>query len=290
MTVIFALGLHTGRVDVTRTRAIGAELSFEVEAAATVILQVRAATSAGQVSSEWLSATLDGVPLVVTTIDADYGGLLHRVLPATGLLTVSYFSELEVPATVAAPLGRPLGSELEQLDMVRPSRYCPSDHVVGLALAEFGDIESSRDKVAAIAAWINQRVEYVAGFSDVHDSAEHTLLTGRGVCRDFAHLGILLCRALNVPARFAAVYAPGLDPMDFHAVFEAWHDGAWWAYDSTRLVPRQTLVRVATGRDATDASFATVTSGLATLVTMGVTATSGGLLPVDSHDSLIALA
>jgi transglutaminase-like putative cysteine protease len=128
------------------------------------------------------------------------------------------------------------------------------------------------------------------GFSDVHDSAEHTLLTGMGVCRDFAHLGILLCRALNVPARFASVYAPGLDPMDFHAIFEAWHDGAWWAYDATRLVPRQTLVRVATGRDAADASFATVTSGIATLVSLTVTATSDGDLPVDAHDVPLAVA
>jgi transglutaminase-like putative cysteine protease len=277
-------------VDVTRRRAIGVELTFEVEAAATVVLQVRAATSAGDVRSEWLTATLDGGPLIVTTIDADYGGTLHKLLPAPGQLTVSYFSELDVALEPVAPLGRPVGSELEQLDMIRPSRYCPSDHVVGLALAEFGELGSAGEKASAIAAWIHQRVEYVVGFSDVHDSAEHTLLTGRGVCRDFAHLGILLCRALNVPARFAAVYAPGLDPMDFHAVFEAWHDGAWWAYDSTRLVPRQALVRVATGRDATDASFATVTSGFATLVSMGVTATSGGLLPIDYHDGLVALA
>jgi transglutaminase-like putative cysteine protease len=277
-------------VDITRSRAVGAELTFEVEQPATVVLQVRAAASAGVVRSEWLTASLDSVPVAVTTIAADYGGMLYKLLPTEGLLTISYFGELDAPPGRVAPLGRPFGSELEQLDMVRPSRYCPSDHVVGLALAEFGDLDSPREKAAAIAGWINKRVEYVVGFSDVHDSAEHTLLTGRGVCRDFAHLGILLCRALNVPARFAAVYAPGLDPMDFHAVFEAWHDGAWWAYDATRLVPRQSLVRVATGRDATDASFATVTSGIATLVTMSVTATSGGDLPTDTHDALIALA
>ena len=104
------------------------------------------------------------------------------------------------------------------------------------------------------------------------------------------NLGIVLCRALGVPARFAAVYAPGLDPMDFHAVFEAWHDGAWWAYDATNLVPRQTLVRVATGRDAADTSFATVTSGIATLIGLRVTATSDGALPADTHDVPLGLA
>jgi hypothetical protein len=278
-------------VDITRTRAVGAELTFEIEQPATVVLQVRASASAGQVRDEQLTVLLDGQPLSdVTAIEADYGSRLHKILPGEGLLTVSYFSELEVAESPVAPLAWPDRADLEQLGMIRPSRYCPSDHVVGLALSEFGGLDSHRAKAMAIAAWINSRVEYVVGFSDVHDSAEHTLLTGMGVCRDFAHLGILLCRALNVPARFASVYAPGLNPMDFHAVFEAWHDGAWWAYDATRLVPRQTLVRVATGRDAADASFATVTSGIATLVNLSVTATSGGDLPIDTHQDLIAVA
>jgi transglutaminase-like putative cysteine protease len=282
--------VHSGGVDVTRTRAVGTELTFEIEQPATVVLQVRAAASAGVVRSERFDSTLDGKPVDVATIDADYGGVLHKLLPAEGLLTISYFAELDVAPGLWAPLGRPATSELEQLDMIRPSRYCPSDHVVGLALSEFGDLDSPGERVAAIAEWINARVEYVVGFSDVHDSAEHALLTGMGVCRDFAHLGILLCRALNVPARFASVYAPGLDPMDFHAIFEAWHDGQWWAYDATRLVPRQTLIRVATGRDAADASFATVTSGIATLVNISVTATSGGQLPADAHDQPLAVA
>jgi transglutaminase-like putative cysteine protease len=277
-------------VDVTRTRVVGADLAFEVEQPATVVLQLRAAASAGAVRAERLDVRLDGKPIDVVTIDADYGGVLHKLLPAAGLLTITYLTELEVAAAPVAPAGRPAGSELEQLDMIRPSRYCPSDHVVGLALSEFGHIDTAGGRAVAIADWINARLEYVVGFSDVHDSAEHALLTGRGVCRDFAHLGILLCRALNVPARFAAVYAPGLDPMDFHAIFEAWHDGAWWAYDATRLVPRQTLVRVATGRDAADASFATVISGIATLVNLTVTATSGGNLPIDQHDRPIAVA
>jgi transglutaminase-like putative cysteine protease len=283
--------MHSGLVDMERRRVVGAELTFEVEQPATLILGVRAARSAGVVASHWLSATLDGEPyLAISEIWADYGTVLDRLLPPPGLLTISYFAELDVAATPIAPLARPVGSELEQLDMIRPSRYCPSDHVVGLALSEFGDLGSPAERVAAIAAWINRRVEYVVGFSDVHDSAEHALLTGMGVCRDFAHLGILLCRALNIPARFVAVYAPGLDPMDFHAVFEAWHDGGWWAYDATRLVPRQTLVRVATGRDAADASFATVSSGIATLVSMSVSATSSGRLPVDDHETPVALA
>jgi transglutaminase-like putative cysteine protease len=278
-------------MDVTRARVIGADLTFTVEQPATVILQLRAAASAGTVVSERLAVALDGEPITgIIVVDAEYGGQLHEIRPSTGLLTVSYLAELDVPPHPRAPLFGGGSDELERQIMLRPSRYSPSDHAVGIALAEFGELKTAGARARAVAAWINQRIEYSSGTSGVNDSAEDTVLTGMGVCRDFAHLGIMLLRALNVPARFAAVYAPGLDPMDFHAVFEAWHDDQWWAYDATRLVPRQSLVRVATGRDAADTSFATVTSGVATLIEMSVTATSGGDLPIDDHDAPLAVA
>jgi hypothetical protein len=276
-------------MDITTSRTITADFGFDIEEPATVVMHVRAAKSAGIVRFELLDIASDGSPLDgITTIDGDYGGLLHVLQPEPGRLTVSYRAELEVHPHAIAPIATPC--ELELLKMARPSRYCPSDHVSGLAHSEFGEIDSPGDCAAAIASWINARISYVSGTTDVHDSAEHTLLTGQGVCRDFAHLGILLCRALDIPARFASVYAPGLDPMDFHAVFEAWHNDQWWAYDATRLAPRQSLVRIATGRDAADASFATVTAGRATLTEMSVSAVSGGDLPLDLHDVPFALA
>jgi transglutaminase-like putative cysteine protease len=224
------------------------------------------------------------------TIDAGYGSVLHVIRADPGRLTIDYVADLDRAGDTVPPEADHGSGELERLEMTRPSRYCPSDHVGGLAASEFGAIDGDGAKAAAIAEWIFQRIEYVAGFTDVHDSAEHTLLTGKGVCRDFAHLGVLLCRALDVPARFASVYAPGLQPMDFHAVFEAWHDDGWWVYDATRLAPRQSLVRIGTGRDAADTSFATVTSGIATLTEMTVTATSAGDLPVDDHTGRLALS
>ena len=135
----------------------------------------------------------------------------------------------------------------------------------------------------AITRWIHSRVGYVMGSSDVHSSAVDALLTGQGVCRDFAHLGIMLCRALQIPARFAAVYAPGLTPMDFHAIFEAWFDGAWWAYDATHQAPRESMVRVATGRDAADTAFLHVLRGIIALQAIEVTATTIGTLPIDDN-------
>jgi transglutaminase-like putative cysteine protease len=271
-------------------RRIRAELAFDVTQAAQINLQVRSASSAGRVSRETFTVTLDEGPVTsLAEIDTEYGGTIDDFHADPGRLSIVYSAEVDAAAEPSALLpacGTPL---LEQHRMLRPSRYCPSDHLAGLASAEFGHLTSPGEQVAAIARWIHGRVGYVPGASSVHDSAEHTLLTGEGVCRDFAHLGIVLCRALDVPARFASVYAPGLDPMDFHAVFEARHDGAWWVYDATRLAPRHSLVRIATGRDAADTSFATVSGGLATLTGMTVTATVDGELPIDTHDGPIVL-
>lgn len=278
-------------MDTNLGRSVSARLTFDVTEPATLVLQVRPAKSASEGRSEQITITLDDQPKpAVTTVDADYGGLLHIINADVGRLAIDYRSDLMTPATVRAPDARPGNGTLERLEMTRPSRYCPSDHVLGLALSEFGSINGDGDKVAAISSWIFERIEYVAGSTDVHDSAEHTLLTGKGVCRDFAHLGVLLCRALDVPARFVSVYAPGLDPMDFHAVFEAWHDDSWWVYDATRLAPRQSLVRIGTGRDAADTSFASVTSGLANLDELTVSAVSSGDLPSDDHRGRVALA
>ena len=115
------------------------------------------------------------------------------------------------------------------------------------------------------------------------DSALDTYLARRGVCRDFAHLVITFLRAYNVPARLVSVYAPGLSPMDFHAVVEAAYDGQWWVLDATGLAPRQPMVRIATGADTSDTAFLTVTRGLVALHDIQVTATIAGDLPVDGR-------
>ena len=106
-----------------------------------------------------------------------------------------------------------------------------------------------------MSSWVGTRLDYVPGSSDPIDGAVDTLLAGAGVCRDYAHLVVALLRAVNVPARLVAVYAPGCQPMDFHAVAEAFVDGVWRVVDATCLAPRQTMVRIATGRDAADTAF-----------------------------------
>jgi transglutaminase-like putative cysteine protease len=110
------------------------------------------------------------------------------------------------------------------------------------------------------------------------------------VCRDYAHLVAALCRAVDVPARVVAVYAPGLSPMDFHLVVEAAVDGGWRVWDATRLAPRPTLVRIATGRDAADVALATTISGRCALIGTQITAVAPGRLPVDDHHALRTLS
>ena len=109
------------------------------------------------------------------------------------------------------------------------------------------------------------------------------------MCRDFAHLVIALLRARNVPARLVAVYAPGLSPMDFHAVVEAAVDGRWRVVDATAMAPRETLLRISTGRDASDTAFLTVHSGRADLRLGAGRATAHPALPADDLTSLVSL-
>jgi transglutaminase-like putative cysteine protease len=109
-----------------------------------------------------------------------------------------------------------------------------------------------------VCNWIHDWIDYRRGTSDAHTSACDTLVDRAGVCRDFAHLGIALCRASGIPARFISVYAYRLQPVDFHAVFEAWLGGRWYLFDPTRQAALDGLVRIGVGRDAAEVSFASI--------------------------------
>jgi transglutaminase-like putative cysteine protease len=273
-----------------RLRSVVCDLTFMVDQPSEVVLQVAASDSAGTVVEESLAVLTDGRPTSSGhEVRAPDGARMHILRCLPGRLTVAYRARLEArgPQVMAATDG---AADYERQVYLRPSRYCPSDHLIGFAVAQFGTGPNVVARVAAITNWIRQRIGYVPGSSNVHDSAEDTLLTGMGTCRDFAHLGIALCRATGVPARFAAVYAPGLSPMDFHAVFEAFENGRWYVYDSTGLAPRQSLIRIVTGRDAADAAFAATISGGAELERIEVSATVGAGLPRDDFSRTVELA
>jgi transglutaminase-like putative cysteine protease len=145
-----------------------------------------------------------------------------------------------------------------------------------------------RPRPSAVVAWVKSEVRYVRGSSNSTDGALRTLVSGKGVCRDFAHLSIGLLRALDIPARCVSTYAPGLSPMDFHAVIEVSVGGEWHVIDATGLAPRQSLLRIATGRDDSDAAFLTVVGGQVNFTSLGVTATSDEFV-LDSQTDMVQL-
>ncbi len=199
-------------------------------------------------------------------------------------------AEADGPGGAAADgTGETFATDLDVLEALRPSPYGRSDALNGFARAEFAAHLGSPDLAHRVARWVFGRIAYTPGSSGPLDGAVDTLQANAGVCRDFAHLTIGLCRALSIPARLVAVYAPGLSPMDFHAVVEVRTAAGWEVLDATRLAPRQSLVRIATGRDAADTAFASTVRGNAELIATEVVAYVDGDLPLDDHARSIQL-
>lgn len=147
----------------------------------------------------------------------------------------------------------------EVLPYLLPSRYCESDLISGMAQRTFGQIPRGFDRVEAICDWIKNNIVYEVGSSQASTTARDVLANRAGVCRDFAHLGVALCRALNIPARFVFGYAEFPDPpQDFHALFEAYVGNQWVMFDATRMAPIEKIVRIGTGLDAKDVAFSTI--------------------------------
>lgn len=151
---------------------------------------------------------------------------------------------------------------LDVLTYIYPSRYCQSDKFAALANHEFGSMTPGYYRVLAIRDWVTNRTRFTAGSSGSTTSALETLLDHKGVCRDFAHLMIAMCRALNIPARFISGIDygadPGLGPPDFHAYVEVMLSGRWYLFDPSGVTNPMGLVRLGTGRDAADVAFANV--------------------------------
>jgi transglutaminase-like putative cysteine protease len=242
---------------------VAAELVFDFHPGTEAIVSIQAAASPDQtILSERLTLS---PPLAIIQDAPDERGERRFRAVFSGETRISY------SAVVDNGLRKPLHagarqhawSELPQhvLQYLTPSRYCPSDKFVLFAKREFGTIAAGGERVLAVLDWIHAHVDYTPGVSNAETTAERTFVDRAGVCRDFSHLGITLCRALNIPARAVSAYAWQLDPPDFHAVFEVFLDGGWWLVDPTRLSAVDGLVRIGVGRDAADIAFLTTTAG-----------------------------
>jgi transglutaminase-like putative cysteine protease len=140
-----------------------------------------------------------------------------------------------------------------------PTRYCESDLLGNDARALFGNEAPGISRVRKVLHWIHDNIEYKPGSTTSTTTAQEVFMQRAGVCRDFAHLGITMCRALNIPARLVVGYVWFDEPpQDFHAIFEAWIGGRWVLFDPTGMAPVDRLVRIGTGRDAKDVAFSTI--------------------------------
>lgn len=229
------------------------------------IFNIHAAHTARQKVLQEHLALSQAVPHRVDT-DAVTGNRYLRLSARPGPLQVTYSATVDLlhhkawPADVhetrVADLPTPV------LVYIYPSRYCQSDRLTRLAMQEFGQRWQGHGRVQGIRDWVHQRTLFRSNTSDANTSAMDTLVDRVGVCRDFAHLMIALCRALNIPARFATGIDygadPALGPTDFHAYVEAYLDGRWTIFDPSGTAIPMGFVRLGTGRDAADVAFATI--------------------------------
>lgn len=239
--------------------SIETRLSYEVRAPAAFIFAVQCGSGFGETV---LSEEID-LPLGVEAdfiIDATGPNRLVRFTARPGAFELAYRALVETGHTVDHRRfqGGAVISDLpaEVLPYLLPSRYCQSDLLTNFARREFGGFPQGIGQVQAIVDWIHGHVTYCRNSSPEGTSALDTLVSRAGVCRDFAHLGAAIVRALDMPARVVSCYAWKLTPADFHAVFQVFLGGQWVTFDATRLAPLDGLVQIASGRDAADVAFA----------------------------------
>ncbi|MFC7374451.1 transglutaminase family protein [Brachybacterium sp. GCM10030267] len=264
-------------------RHVRAWMTAEVAAGTDIALLV--AVSRAPVAQESLTVLAGSRPHPVTETRDRFGSRLHTVtgLPA-GQVEIVYAARGIIPA----PVPHPGDVDAETAEHLRPSRYCEVDEFTGIAREIVGG-RTGIEAADAVVDWVGDQLDYVPGSSTVTDSARTTYDSRQGVCRDYAHLTVALLRASGIPARCASAYAPGLSPMDFHLVVEALVEGTWLVLDSTRLAPRASMVRIATGQDAADTAFMTTLAGNVTLTGIQVTAVADPELPREDPRERLSL-
>jgi transglutaminase-like putative cysteine protease len=226
------------------------------------MLQIEAAESLpGQIVRE---SRLDFFPPTEAEALTDmYGNRFRRLMFGQGDSSIVYTARVDALPPQARATGE-CGVDLMTLpvDMYQfllPSRYCQSDRFARLAREQFGTARRLPvDQANDICAWIYEHVEYLSGSSNGSTSAADTMIDRAGVCRDFAHLGIALCRALDIPARYVSGYCLDLDPPDFHAYFQAFIGGTWVTFDPTKPALYPAYAPISFGRDAADCAWCTI--------------------------------
>ena len=243
---------------------IAADLVYDVDATSSFAFSIVAArTPFQEVTHEHIDIS-GGIEWTLVP----YGEGTHQLVRFSaepGELRVSYRASVAVNGRTGQPADLDEVSfddiPADILPYLNPSRYCESDKLGEFAMRTFAGSAPGYARVRAVNDWVTANLVYAAGSTDASSSTTDVLLQRAGVCRDFAHVAISLCRALGVPARYVSGYGVGVDPQDFHGFFEAYIGTDWYLFDPTAMAMSNALVRIGYGRDAADAPFATLVGG-----------------------------
>jgi transglutaminase-like putative cysteine protease len=247
---------------------VGCAFTYEAAAPVPLILNLKPRRDPWQALQE--EKLILGSNLPAEEFDDVHGNIVYRLILQPGVNQFRHDAIVAVPPFAdnhefgPGPAVSPADVPQSLLRYTLPSRYCDSDKLLAFAWEKFGGLPAGRTQVEAVCDWVHQNIEYRFGSGSPELSAFDILKRGYGVCRDFAHLTIALCRALNLPTRYVTGHLPDIgyldpgSPMDFHAYCEVYLAGRWFTYDARFNVPRIGRVKVSCGLDAVDGAFATV--------------------------------
>lgn len=238
---------------------VACQIDYECPENVPLILMLRPQSGAAQ---QILAEQFSFFPNTIFSEYQDiYGNLCQRLLSPIGSFSIQSSALVETSdkidvnfAAQALPI-----EHLPDFTLIYllPSRYCESDMFLVMANEITQNFQTGYEKVNAIGNWVRNNVIYEYGYSSSSSSACDINLSRIGVCRDFSHLSIALCRAINIPARMVVGYLYDLKPMDLHAWFEVYLENQWFTFDATQAQPKGNRVVLAYGRDASDVAFAT---------------------------------
>jgi len=253
------------------TVRVGCSLAYETSVEVPLLLNLKPRRDTHQSLQE--EKLVLGQNLPAEEFEDSHGNIVYRFMLQPGRNEICHDAIVRVPSVpdnkefAALAPHRPVSLvELppELLRYTLPSRYCDSDKLLQFAWEKFGAIEPGLPQVDAISNWLHTNIEYRFGSGRPDISAFEVIQRGYGVCRDFAHTTVALCRALNLPARYVTGHLPDIgyldpgSPMDFHAYSEVYVGGRWFTYDARYNVPRIGRVKVSCGLDAVDGAFSTL--------------------------------
>jgi transglutaminase-like putative cysteine protease len=277
------------------------DLRYDVSAKSDFLLNVHAAMTPRQQVVEEEFEISPGEPWTVEA-DETTGNRIAKFSSEASVVTAHYSGLVDITHRIVDPTDvvaeAPSELPVSSLRFLYPSRYCPSDAISQKAWDLFGTHPRGYAQVRAVRDWVRDNIKFQVGTSNSGTTAVDTLRDGCGVCRDFAHTFISYCRALNYPSRFCTGVDygadPALGPPDFHAYAEVLMGGHWYLFDATGISPITGLIRIGTGRDAADVSFATifgpVRTGMPIVNFEAVDDPANGLLPPVVTDLAVSTA